>query len=413
MLRNWKWAGIALITFLAAALLSGGLVWAKKPPKDPPPDPDPPPSISYSITLLGTLGGTYSMGRGMNNSGHVVGVSETDNPDFPHTVHAFVYASATGMRDVDILCHEHPTDPTIDPNPGWVLGVANDINDAGQIVGAQSYRDDDLDGQLDRGSVAFIYTPGTQTEPPVVEELVGFGASGENPRPMAINDDGDVAGYSKALDGLVHAVVWTAEGDLLDLGTLAGEGTFAWAVNDRDGGGTLQVAGWARTIDGERAWRWTGNILGDGAMNDLGILKETKNRVPRVEGYDMNNLGQMVGFSSVSRSADHAFRYSNGVGMEDLGTLSGDDSEACGINVWGDVVGLAQVKVGGAVSPFVAFVYTDEFGMLELEPLIADLPAELSGQIAPWRINDVGQISGPYSDNFNFSGEAFLLSPLP
>jgi len=99
--------------------------------------------------------------------------------------------------------------------------------------------------------------------------------------------------------------------------------------------------------------------------------------------------------------------------MKDLGTLSGDDSEAYGINVWGDVVGMAQVNAEGAVNPFVAFVFTDDLGMLELEPLIVDLPAELSGQIAPWRINDAGQISGPFSDNFNFSGQAFLLSPLP
>jgi len=296
MLTNWKWARNGLISLLAVGLLSGSSLWGKKPPNDDPP----PPSISYSITLLGTLGGGYSMGRGMNNFGAVVGTSETDNTEAHHTVHAYVYTAETGMLDLDDLCHQHPTDPNVDPNPGWVLNVANDINDNGQIVGQQSCRDDDGDGTYDRGSVAFLYTPGTDTEPPVVEELVGLGGSGDNPRPMAINDDGDAAGHSVSPDGLWHAVVWTAEGNLVDLGTLAGQGTFAWAVNNRDGDGNLQVAGSARTSDGERAWRWSGNTLGQGVMDDLGVLKEVRNRVPRVEGYDMNDLGEVVGFSSVS-----------------------------------------------------------------------------------------------------------------
>ena len=351
------------------------------------------------------------MGRGMNSFGEVVGASETDRTEAWHTVLAYVYTAAAGIRDLDDLSHKHPTDPTIDPNPGWVLSVANDINDAGWIVGQQSYRDDDLDGQIDRGGVAFRYTPGTATAPPVVEELLGLGAPGDNPRPMAINDDGDAAGHAVALDGLWHAVLWTAEGNVFDLGTLAGKRVQGWAVNDRDGDGMLQVAGWADTNDGRRAWRWTGNTHGEGVMKDLGHFEVAKKRVPRVEAYDMNNLGQVVGFSSISRTGSHAFRYSDGAGIEDLGGLTGGSS-ANGINFWGDVVGLAGIKTDGHLNS-VGFVFTDEFGMLELEPLIVDLPTEFSGQIDPWRINDAGQICGPYSDNFNFSGEAFLLTPLP
>src|SRR4029079_17082067 len=39
---------------------------------------------------------------------------------------AFLYTDAAGLRDLNTL---------IDPSLGWVLQAANDINDAGQIVG--------------------------------------------------------------------------------------------------------------------------------------------------------------------------------------------------------------------------------------------------------------------------------------
>ena len=53
MFRNWKWARLGLTALLAAGLLSGGFVWAKKPPKDPPPPPPPP--VTYTLTWLDTF----------------------------------------------------------------------------------------------------------------------------------------------------------------------------------------------------------------------------------------------------------------------------------------------------------------------------------------------------------------------
>lgn len=148
---------------------------AKKPvPDDPPPEP----TIAYSITMLGDLGGGEAQARGMNNLGDVVGTSRTAEGDF----NAFLYTSQWGMEDLN----------SIHTDPQWDLNMPNDINDSGQIVGQQSLRDDDGDGVLDRGSAAFRYTPGTDTAPAVIEELVFENADGDNPRPMAINNDGVV-----------------------------------------------------------------------------------------------------------------------------------------------------------------------------------------------------------------------------
>jgi len=72
------------------------------------------------MTDLGTLGGTASDALSINNSGQVVGLSETTNGQ-----HAFLYS---GAKMTDLNDH-------IPANPGWTLTQAIAINDSGQIVG--------------------------------------------------------------------------------------------------------------------------------------------------------------------------------------------------------------------------------------------------------------------------------------
>ncbi|MEQ1875376.1 MAG: hypothetical protein ABL958_01940 [Bdellovibrionia bacterium] len=62
----------------------------------------------------------------------------------------------------------------------------------------------------------------------------------------------------------------------------------------------------------------------------------------------MNNKGQVVGQSQNSAGEWHAFVWSAGEGMKDLGTLGGKESRAISINENGDVFGESQVKNGKA-----------------------------------------------------------------
>ncbi len=72
---------------------------------------------------LGTLGGSTSSARAINVSDVIVGSSL---PTTGTTTHAFVWTSTGGMLDLNNL---------IPSGSGWVLQVANGVNDSGQIVG--------------------------------------------------------------------------------------------------------------------------------------------------------------------------------------------------------------------------------------------------------------------------------------
>jgi probable HAF family extracellular repeat protein len=48
---------------------------------------------------------------------------------------------------------------------------------------------------------------------------------------FAINDHGQVVGWSLTADDEQHAFSWTAAGDMVDLGTLGGSSSEAFAVN--------------------------------------------------------------------------------------------------------------------------------------------------------------------------------------
>jgi probable HAF family extracellular repeat protein len=74
-----------------------------------------------TLTDLGTLGGSTSSAIGINALGVLVGDSSVTNSGFPH---AFVYD--TQMRDLNSLLVD---------GSGWVLIVAEGVNDVGQIVG--------------------------------------------------------------------------------------------------------------------------------------------------------------------------------------------------------------------------------------------------------------------------------------
>lgn len=129
-----------------------------------------------------------------------------------------------------------------------------------------------------------------------------------------------------------------------DLGTLGGNNSFPWGINDRG-----QVVGWSETPDIDpntgfptfRAFLWN-----KGVMHDLGTLGG-QNSQARLGG--INSEGQVVGEAETSIVdpnnppffAWHAFLWEKGT-MHDLGTLGGTYSYAIGIDSESRVVGAAQ-----------------------------------------------------------------------
>jgi len=159
--------------------------------------------------------------------------------------------------------------------------------------------------------------------------ITDLGNLGGDSVAYAINNEGQVVGYSYTAAFQPHAFLWQ-NGTMTDLGTLVG-GTQSVADDINNEG---QVVGYSETAAGEQhAFLWQ-----NGSMTDLGTLGGSSSSARGI-----NDQGQVVGVSSTATNG-HAFLWQNG-SMTDLGTLGEDGNQAYyysgahGINDQGQVVG--------------------------------------------------------------------------
>jgi probable HAF family extracellular repeat protein len=207
------------------------------------------------------------------------------NVDRPTSPSAEVGGSAAGMATTYTILDLGTL--------GGPLSAANDINNAGVVVGRSTTRTGATHG--------FRWQNGYMTE---LRPLRG----GTNSYATAINRDGVIVGWSEIEGGASRAVRWQ-EGAKRNLGTLGGAESQASGINDAG-----WIVGSSLTRRGEtHAFLWR-----DGLMTDLGTLGGSLSVATGI-----NSAGAVVGYSTKvagSIANQFPFRWKDGV-MHELPSL--------------------------------------------------------------------------------------------
>jgi len=195
---------------------------------------------------------------------------------------------------------------------------------------------------------SYIWTDGRRTALPALR-------GGRNTGPQWINESASIVGASEngkidPLTGIkeVHAVLWDPDRRIHDLGTLGGNGSVAWVIND------------------------AGQVAGD-SLNDIPD--------------DLNASGA-IGLPGATQT--HSFLWQNGV-MLDLGTLGGTQSGGSGINQRGQVVGYSTINSipnAGTGIPTIDPFFWDGHKMIDIGSLGGTIGVAVAannrGQVIGW-----------------------------
>jgi probable HAF family extracellular repeat protein len=171
---------------------------------------------------------------------------------------------------------------------------------------------------------------------------------------VALNNAGQVAGFSPNASGLDRAFVWSSGSGMVDLGVLPGASSAMAAAINNLGVVTGNSSGVPLTPP--HAFRWS---AADG-MEDLGAF--TTGSISTSYGEAINDAGLIAGFSTTAADNAHAFAWTRTAGMIDLGTLGGDVSYAAAVGAKGQVAGYSTVPG----NLYHAFLWTRGSGMHDL-----------------------------------------------
>jgi len=207
------------------------------------------------LTILGTLGGSASYGRGLNDSGQAVGISDLEGTG----QRAFLWRREEGLRDLGVLGGDRSKANAITWD-GYVLGSST-INATGE---EHAFVWNEEEGMRDLGTLG-----------------------GRMSEVYSRNDRGTLVGWSlPEIQMISHATLWTATGAVQDLGTLGGAAAVAYGIDSRG-----RVVGKAeKSKNVFRAFLWSPR----GGMRDLGTLGGTWS-----VAYSLSDDGEIFGLSSI------------------------------------------------------------------------------------------------------------------
>ena len=109
---------------------------------------------------------------------------------------------------------------------------------------------------------------------------------------FAVNDDGDVVGYSQGVKSM-RAFLWTRKNGMQDLGVLPGAQHSRAIDINKDG----EVIGASSGPSGARAFIWTSK---DG-MKDLNLLIPVNVGLLLAEAHSINDHGQITALATEAR----------------------------------------------------------------------------------------------------------------
>ena len=225
------------------------------------------------IDLASLPGGDYSVASAINDSGQVVGTSNSQNG-----MHAFLWTAANGLQKLPALSGTNSTS-------------AYAINGAGQIAGVS-------------GSHATLWSGKTATGS-MAKDLGTLGGAWSEAH--GISSAGQVVGVSDTSSG-PHAFLWKDGSPMVDLGVLPGDSSSrANRVNDQGA-----VVGASEGAGGVRAFIWTSSA----GMQPIDSLQGGH----YTEAFGINNLGQVVGQSGSSLGT-RAFLWTKTNSIVDLNDL--------------------------------------------------------------------------------------------
>ena len=231
------------------------------------------------ITDLGTLGGTDSEARLVNDSGQIIGISFLNTPPMPPFNQpqddAFLWSAGT-MTDLGTL--------------GGSFSAPSSINRSGQV----SVISLDATNSVYQ---SFLWSNGTKT---VLNSLGGSYVFA-----LMLNDAATVVGWnSDAADNNVIATMWSPSGNGQSLGTIGTDtGSIAFGINNKGtivgGSGVISLTTQTSYV---HAFVWK-----NGQMLDLNTLIPAGSSLTLNVAYTINNAGIIAGLGTDKKGQTHPF----------------------------------------------------------------------------------------------------------